>query len=62
MHLLASFLKKIKSRYETNQSKLEVHHSLKKVGKITKRFEPSNEEDVIKKAFLDEKIMKMNDQ
>ena len=43
-----------------NQLKLEVHDTYKKDEKITTNFEPSNNEDVINKAYLDEKISKIN--
>ena len=42
-----------------NQLKLEVHDSYKKDEKITTNFEPSNN-DVINKAYLDEKLSKIN--
>ena len=45
-----------------NQIKLEVYDSLKKEEKITTKFEPINNEDVINKAYIDEKILKMNGQ
>ena len=41
-----------------NQSKLEVHDTYKKDENLTTNFEPSNNEDVINKAYLDEKISK----
>ena len=43
-----------------NQIKLEVHDTYKKDGKITTNFEPINKEDVINKAYLDEKFLKIN--
>ena len=43
-----------------NQLKLEVHDTYKKDEKITTTFEPSNNEDVINKAYLDEKLSKIN--
>ena len=42
----------------TNQLKLELHDTYKKDEKITTNFEPSNNEDVINKAYLDEKLSK----
>ena len=39
-----------------NQSKLEVHDTYKKDEKITTSFKPSNNEDVINKAYLDKVI------
>ena len=43
-----------------NQLKLEVHDTYKKDEKITTIFKPSNNEDVINKAYLDEKLSKIN--
>ena len=43
-----------------NQLKLEVHDTYKKDEKITTKFEPTDESDVINKAYLDEKIKKMD--
>ena len=43
-----------------NQLKLEVHDTYKKDEKITTNFEPVNNEDVINKSFLDEKLFKIN--
>ena len=40
--------------------KLEVHDTYKKDEKITTNFEPINNEDVINKAYLDEKLLKLN--
>ena len=37
------------------QLKLELHDSYKKDEKTTTNFEPSNDEDVINKAYLDKK-------
>ena len=39
-----------------NQLKLAVHDTYKKDEKLTTRFEPSNDEDVNNKAYLDEKL------
>ena len=41
-----------------NQRKLEVHDTYNKDEKITTNFEPVNDEDVINKAYLDEKLYK----
>ena len=41
-----------------NQLKLEVHDTYKKVQKMTTDFEPSDNSDVINKAYLDEKLKK----
>ena len=43
-----------------NQLKLEVHDTYKKDEKITTNFEAVNDEDVINKSFLDEKIKKID--
>ena len=43
-----------------SQLKLEVHDTYKKDGKITTNFEAVNNEDVINKSFLDEKLLKIN--
>ena len=44
----------------SNQLKLEVHDAYKKDEKITTNFEAVNDEDVINKSFLDEKIKKID--
>ena len=41
-----------------NQLKLQVHDTYKKDEKLTTKFEPINNEDVINKAYLDEKYQK----
>ena len=41
-----------------NQLKLEVHDTYKKDEKITTNFEPTDNADVINKAYLDEKFKK----
>ena len=43
-----------------NQLKLEVHDTYKKDEKLTTNFEPVDNEDVINKAYLDEKLIKIN--
>ena len=43
-----------------NQLKLEVYDTYKKDEKITTNFEPVDNEDVINKAYLDEKLIKIN--
>ena len=43
-----------------NQLKLEVHDTYKKDEKITTNFEAVNNENVINKSFLDEKLLKIN--
>ena len=44
----------------TNQLKLEVHDTYKKDEKMTTNFEPSNNEDVINKGYLDKKLLIIN--
>ena len=43
-----------------NQLKLEVHGSCKEDEKIKTGFEPNNNESVINKAYLDEKLIEIN--
>ena len=43
-----------------NQLKLEVHDTFKKDEKPTVSFKAVNDEDVINKAYLDEKLLKLN--
>ena len=43
-----------------NQLKLEVHDTYKDEEKITKGFGPINIEDIINKAYLDNKLLKRN--
>ena len=43
-----------------NQLKLEVHDTYKKDEKITTNFEPNDNEDVINKGYLDEKLIKID--
>ena len=43
-----------------NQLKLEVHDSYKKDEKLTTNFEAVNNEDVINKGYLDDKLLKIN--
>ena len=43
-----------------NQLKLEVHDTYKEDEKITTIFEAVNDEDVINKGHLDEKLLKIN--
>ena len=43
-----------------NQLKLEVHDTYKKDQKITTDFEAVDDKDVINKAYLDEKLKKIN--
>ena len=42
------------------QLKLEVHDTYKKDEKITTDFKPVNDEDVVNKAYLDDKLLKIN--
>ena len=43
-----------------NQLKLEVYDTYKKDEKITTNFEPTDNSDVINKAYLDDKLLKIN--
>ena len=43
-----------------NQLKLKVHDTYKKDEKLTTNFEPTDESDVINKAYLDEKLGKID--
>ena len=43
-----------------NKFKLEVHDTYKKDEKITTNFEPIDKEDVINKAYLDEKLKEID--
>ena len=43
-----------------NQLKLEVHDTYKKDEKITTNFEPIDNDDVINKAYLDSKLLKID--
>ena len=43
-----------------NQLKLEVHDTYKKDEKITTKLEPTEDSDVINKAYLDEKLLKID--
>ena len=43
-----------------NQSKLEVHDTDEKDEKITTNFEAVDDKDVINKAYLDEKLKKID--
>ena len=43
-----------------NQLKLEVHDTYKKNEKLTTNFKPSDDTDVINKAYLDEKLKKID--
>ena len=45
-----------------NQLKLEVLDSCQKDEKLTTNYEPSNNEDVINRACLDEKLSKIDGQ
>ena len=44
-----------------SQLKLEVHDSYKKDEKILTNFEPINSSNVINKGYLDDKLLKIND-
>ena len=43
-----------------NQLKLEVHDTYEKDEKITTKFEPIDNSDVINKGYLDDKLLKIN--
>ena len=43
-----------------NQLKLEVHDTYKKDEKLTTNFEPTDDSDVINKAYLDSKLLKID--
>ena len=43
-----------------SQLKLEIYDTYKKDEKITANFEPVDNEDVLNKAFLDEKLLKLD--
>ena len=43
-----------------NELKLEVHDTYKKDEKISTNFEPVDNEDIINKGYLDEKLLKIN--
>ena len=43
-----------------NQLKLEVHDTYKEDEKLTTNFQPTDDSDVINKAYLDEKLLKIN--
>ena len=43
-----------------NNLKLEIHDTYKKDEKLTTNFEPVDDSDVINKAYLDEKLLKIN--
>ena len=43
-----------------NNLKLEVHDTYKKDEKLTTNFEPVDNEDVINKGYLDEKLLKID--
>ena len=45
--------------FNINQLKLEVHDTYKKDEKITTKFEAVDDKDVINKAYLDSKLLKM---
>ena len=45
-----------------NQLKLEVHDTYKKDEKLTTNFQPVDDSDVINKAYLDEKLSKIQGQ
>ena len=46
---------------KNNQLKLQVHDTYRKDEKITENFEPTDNSDVINKAYRDEKLFRKND-
>ena len=58
---MVSFQKRDKLQdLNNNQLKLEVHDSYKKDEKLTTDFEAVDDKDVINKAYLDEKLLKID--
>ena len=57
---MVSFLKDKLQDLNINQLKLEVHDTYKKDEKIKTNFKPVDNEDVINKAYLDEKLLKID--
>ena len=49
-----------KQDMKNNQLKLKLHDTFKKDQKLTTNFEPNDNTNVINKAYLDEKILKIN--
>ena len=45
---------------KNNQLKLKVHDTYKKDEQLTTNFQSTDDEDVISKAYLDDKLLKMN--
>ena len=43
-----------------SQLKIEVHDTFKKDEKLTTKFKPTDDSDVINKGYLDEKLLKIN--
>ena len=61
MNLIILFLKKDKVQdMNINQLKLKVHNTYRKDEKITTSCEPSNDEDVVNKVYLDENLSKID--
>ena len=61
-NLIVSFPKRDKLQdLFINQLKLEMYVTYKKDQKITTHFEAVDDEDVINKGYLDEKIIKIKD-
>ena len=58
--LITSFLRDKLQSLNFNQLQLEVHDTYKKDEKISKFFEPVKNDDVINKAHLDEKFIKID--
>ena len=61
MNLMASFSKRDKLQdLNINQLELKVHNTYKKDEKLTTNFEPTDNSNVINKAYLDEKLKKID--
>ena len=59
--MITSFLKKDKVQDNSiNQLKLEVHDTHKKDENITRNFEPTDDSDVINKAYIDKKFLQID--
>ena len=59
-NLMVLFLRDKLQDLNINQLKLELHDTYKKDEKLTTNFEPVDNEDVINKGYLDEKLIKIN--
>ena len=62
MNSITSFLKKNKVQdMNINHIKLEVHDTYIQDEKMTTKIQATDEDDVINKAYLDEKLLKIKD-